>query len=824
MKLRTRLFLWVGSTFFCFFIIAYIVEAFLVRSSIGKSEQALKSEIVEGYHQRNSHFEEFLGIVIADLQGQVDALLYRLEEYSFLKNKFLPKGNQTRYSTWVAASELLVVNKWIDFVQNTIDGKVSSLIVPDPIDLRKVERIWVNEDLSWIRRAGSNQNKWYLGLSISSNVLRMIADHSVNLEFQEQPSLFYFFDWQSMLDQQPLEELEASNQAEKNPVTIFDQVFRQKYNKALAYLQEHQKELTSRQDSEIKEWLISQKYRKRKKSKQRLLKPELYQGKQDIARNVIQEAFNESFRYHLNRDHVDMMIWGMSPLWRTKVLGESPLSKRAPVGIAAIQSDYHNGQALFSKEVFFEKRIFLDREYADKAHNKKKNLLTPSIALIFNPLNKILYFGNTLQLKGKGSKGLLTIGVNIDHMLQQLSVTTNQKAVLAYQGRVVSAYDENGNKADISDVHLPIRNMEQHKSGVFRENQHKYYFANLQPFHEIDLHFYIYEPVSEAFAFTDFLKKSTKEAIHTISLNMRIIAVIALLIGLVLLHYVARSVVKPIAQLAKATSSVGAGDFDKVELPEIPEKRHDEIVSLVHSFSQMLQGLKDREKVRGVLNKFVSKEIAEEILKGEVHLGGEEKVISILFADIRSFTKMTENMSPQEVVEMLNQCMTKITNVVDLAGGVIDKYVGDEAMALFGAPIAYPDHGLRAIYTGIKIVEEMQKWNEDRVQKNLPKVELGVGIHTGNVLVGNMGAENRLNYTVLGANVNLSARLCSFAGSSEVLITEETLKSEGVQAAVEVQKLEEHQFKGFSHETSLYRITKFKDPNFQLNQISDKKE
>lgn len=817
MKLRTRLFLWVGSLFFLFFIIAYFVETILVRKNIDRAESSLRSEISEVNAEKHKHLEEFLGIVIADFQGKVDSLLYRLEEKSFLEGRFFPSGSSYHHKvTWEASSELLLFNKWIDFLQNTMNERTLSVIIPNPLDLVEMQRHWIDENLSWMNRAHMGVNEMYLGIRVDSQMLREMSDPSVNLELQEQRNFYYFFDWKKLLNAKPIDLSNIDREELYGPMTAFTELFQKQYNSAIAYLQANRSKIENLSHAELKEWVYTQKYRRGKPVRKAPMKPKLYEGKDIIDSALVEQAFEQGFNYHTDHDRIDMIIWGMSPLWVTRILGSGPLSERAPVGACVVEEDLHKGEALFSQSVFFEDRIFQDREYVSHNVSQSGNRLVPSIALIYNPKNEILYFGNTLKFANSKDKGYLTLGVNIDRLAQELSVMSNQKAVLAYQGRIVSIYDENGKKLDRTKIKLPLSEMRQHSAGVFKLDGAKYYFANLEPFKSVDLHFYVFEPSEKAFAFVDYLKIQTKEVINKISLNMRMIAIVALLIGLFLLHNISKNMIKPIAQLAKATSTVGAGEFDKVDLPDVSKRRKDEIVSLVESFSQMLQGLREREKVRGVLNKFVSKEIAAEILKGEVHLGGEERVVSILFADIRSFTKMTENMAPHDVVDMLNQCMTKVTKVVDGAGGVIDKYVGDEAMALYGAPVAHPDSALRAVYSGIKMLEEMKAWNEQRQKDNLPQIELGIGIHTGNVLVGNMGAEDRLNYTVLGSNVNLAARLCGAAKVAELLITEETLNAQGVKEAVEVEKMEAHQFKGFTHETQIYRVTRLKDPNLHF--------
>jgi adenylate cyclase len=232
----------------------------------------------------------------------------------------------------------------------------------------------------------------------------------------------------------------------------------------------------------------------------------------------------------------------------------------------------------------------------------------------------------------------------------------------------------------------------------------------------------------------------------------------------------------------------------------------DEIETLYFSFFQMVEGLKEKEKVKGILDKVVSPNIAKEILEGHIHLGGEEKIVTVLFADIRKFSNLTEKMLPHEVIGMLNECMTRISEVIDAHGGVIDKYVGDEVMALFGAPVSSPNSSYEAVICALEIQKVLENWNSERSREKLPPIHMGIGVHTGVVLAGNMGAEKRLNYTVLGANVNLAARLCSSAHEGEVLISEDTLNEPNVKENILYEASSPIELKGFSKPVSLFRV------------------
>lgn len=271
-----------------------------------------------------------------------------------------------------------------------------------------------------------------------------------------------------------------------------------------------------------------------------------------------------------------------------------------------------------------------------------------------------------------------------------------------------------------------------------------------------------------------------------------------------------RHITKPLNLLVEAAIKVGKGKFEEATLPPFAKGGQDEVALLAASFGSMVEGLIEREKIRAVLNKVVSKDIADLILQAPLHLGGEDRVVTILFSDIRNFTGMTEHLNPQEVIEFLNGFMTKMTRVIEGEGGIIDKYIGDEIMALFGAPIAYPDHALRAISSARIMMETLKKSNDERESKGKERIEMGIGIHTGVVVAGNMGAEDRLNYTVLGSAVNLASRLCAAAGKGQILISDHTLNEPSVKDSFFVNSLPELVVKGFSHPIKSYEISGFK--------------
>jgi adenylate cyclase len=225
--------------------------------------------------------------------------------------------------------------------------------------------------------------------------------------------------------------------------------------------------------------------------------------------------------------------------------------------------------------------------------------------------------------------------------------------------------------------------------------------------------------------------------------------VVALLIGIGL----ADGITSPMRTLVAGMQEVLKGNLAH----RLNVERADEIGFLARSFNDMVGGLEEREKIRDIMDKVVSPEIAYELLQRGVTLGGEEREATVLFADIRGFTTLSEQLPPSELIQLLNAYLSRMSRVIEERKGVIDKYIGDEVMAIFGAPLASSDHALRAVMAAVDMLKELQQFNAAE-GRNAP-LRIGIGIATGPVIVGNVGSPQRLNYTVLGDTVNLASRL-----------------------------------------------------------------
>lgn len=284
----------------------------------------------------------------------------------------------------------------------------------------------------------------------------------------------------------------------------------------------------------------------------------------------------------------------------------------------------------------------------------------------------------------------------------------------------------------------------------------------------------------------------------------------ALLLAVLAGTVLARGLAGPIRTLVRATVRVGRGEYDT----RVPEESEDEVGQLARAFNEMTEGLALKEQYRGVLDKVVSPDVAAELMRGELTLGGESREVTVLFADIRGFTAITEGMPPQGVIALLNETMAALGNAVERAGGVVDKYVGDEIMAVFGAPLVQRDHARRAVRAALDIQEAMGALGEDRVARGAASVAVGVGLHTGEAVAGNMGSPSRLNYTVVGESVNLASRLFSAAGPGEILtsgvtrgrLAEAGVSVDGSAQGFVIRAAGSREMKGFRRSVDVYEI------------------
>lgn len=222
----------------------------------------------------------------------------------------------------------------------------------------------------------------------------------------------------------------------------------------------------------------------------------------------------------------------------------------------------------------------------------------------------------------------------------------------------------------------------------------------------------------------------------------------------------------------------------------------------VRFYEQMLAS----EKKRASLGRFLSPAIVDVVMNNDhsLELGGQLRVVTTLFADIRGFTPLSEYMSPEALLELLNEHFTAMTSIVFQYQGTLDKYNGDEVMALFGAPIATPEDPKRAVLAALAMQAKNGELNKERAKHGRPLFEIGIGINTGEVVAGFVGSPERMDFTVLGDHVNTASRLCSAAGAGQVVVGESTY--DFVRDVVEAKALGASSLKGKAEQVEAWQI------------------
>ena len=221
--------------------------------------------------------------------------------------------------------------------------------------------------------------------------------------------------------------------------------------------------------------------------------------------------------------------------------------------------------------------------------------------------------------------------------------------------------------------------------------------------------------------------------------------------------WIAHGVSQPVLQLAEHTRHVATGDYTR----RLELERADELGQLATAFNDMSAGLAERDRVRDLLDKNVSPEVAAQLMRDGAALGGEEREVTILFADLRGFTTMSENFKPHDLLTLLNRYLDRMSAEIEHQGGVIDKFIGDAIMALFGAPVAQGDAADRALAAALGMERALAELNAELVAEGKTPLAMGVGINTARVVAGNIGSHRRLNYSVIGDGVNVASRLQS---------------------------------------------------------------
>jgi len=280
--------------------------------------------------------------------------------------------------------------------------------------------------------------------------------------------------------------------------------------------------------------------------------------------------------------------------------------------------------------------------------------------------------------------------------------------------------------------------------------------------------------------------------------------ILMILIAIVISFVMSRKISEPINHLMDASKAIDQGHLNY----RIKERRNDEIGSLIDNFNSMADGLLKKNQVEDAFSRFVSSNVAKQILSDldNVEIGGEHVEGTVLFADIVGYTDISEHMTPRATAELLNEFFSYIGEASKLYNGTIDKFMGDCAMIVFGITEDDKDHRFHAIACAKLIQELVEQLNIDRTNKGLFPVQFRLGINSGEMLAGNMGCKDRMEFTVVGDAVNLASRLCTFASPGEIVINKDVYDHDDIDSRVIAEEHMPIQLRSRKHPVLTYLI------------------
>ncbi len=271
-----------------------------------------------------------------------------------------------------------------------------------------------------------------------------------------------------------------------------------------------------------------------------------------------------------------------------------------------------------------------------------------------------------------------------------------------------------------------------------------------------------------------FSKKNIITVINKILYRTVFLSALGIIVISLIILFMVNLIIKPIKRLHEGVEEISSGNYDT----RVKKTTSDEVGDLTQSFNRMAKNLKEKELVKNMFSKYLSPDIADYILNNpeEVKLGGENRELTIMFADIRSFTSLSENFPPQDIVNLLNSFFTSMVDIIFEYKGTLDKFLGDGLLAIFGAPVKYPNHAYNSVKAAVNMVNYIKEYNKKRKKWGYEPIHIGIGLNTGEAIIGNIGSKQRAEYTVIGDTVNTCSRIEGLTGKNEVYISQSTFE------------------------------------------------
>lgn len=297
-----------------------------------------------------------------------------------------------------------------------------------------------------------------------------------------------------------------------------------------------------------------------------------------------------------------------------------------------------------------------------------------------------------------------------------------------------------------------------------------------------------------------------EELIRQERLSIVLLTLLILMVGLGVAVVYGVRFSRPVSQLVRATKEIAMGNYQY----RVPVRRKDELGTLAGAFNRMGQELWKNAMAQKSFGKYVGTEVLDLILANPETgwLKGTRNEATILFGDVRGFTAYAMDKPPEQVVDALNTYLEIATRVIIKHGGYIDKFIGDAILGVFGVPVYRQDHVERAVRAAVALQEKLLT---ESLKGNSLLAHVGISIHTGEVLAGNVGSQTKMEYTVIGDSVNLASRLNAFAGPADVIVSRQVVES--IERLIEVQLLGPKTVKGRTDPVDVYKVLRIKGPH-----------
>ncbi|MCG8688130.1 MAG: adenylate/guanylate cyclase domain-containing protein [Desulfobacterales bacterium] len=305
---------------------------------------------------------------------------------------------------------------------------------------------------------------------------------------------------------------------------------------------------------------------------------------------------------------------------------------------------------------------------------------------------------------------------------------------------------------------------------------------------------------------------------------VRIIVLVTIIIVFMMItlkNFLTEKIIQPLESLAEANKKTQK-DYTKINHIDLPDNAPDEIRTLVTSRTDMLKKIINVSEerlnlvnfIKDTFGRYLSKKVVDEILtspKG-AQIGGSRKTVTILMSDLRGFTNISEDKDPEEMVQLLNRYLGEMSRIIHKYDGIIDELIGDAILAVFGAPESHGNDPERAVACAIEMQNSLVSLNQEITASGSVPLEMGIGINTGQVIVGNIGSRERMKYGIVGDTVNRASRIESNSVGGQILIGQSTFDK--VQGMVDAQPPVDMMMKGLKKPLVFYSVTAIKTPDF----------